>query len=262
MLLGRALILSCGLASSVSADSLADMRQDLAGLLVDTRRLQLDIVTIQGGGSINDSSLLDKVVVIENELRRLTGQTEDLTYQISAVVRDANQRIASLEARVCALEPGCIVAGLGVDMPTGFQVKTPSDLVMSPDILTTSEQSEFDLANTMLISGDTLSAVQMFEDFVTAFPIGPLTQKAHLFLGHGYMNISKFRLAARSYLEAYSINEANEVASSALYNLALAFHHMGNTKEGCLTLNEVQFRYSNSDIVADAKQAAAELSCI
>jgi hypothetical protein len=37
---------------------------------------------------------------------------------------------------------------------------------------------------------------------------------------------------------------------------------MGNTKEGCMTLNEVQFRYSNSDIVADAKQAAAELSCI
>ena len=73
---------------------------------------------------------------------------------------------------------------------------------------------------------------------------------------------SKFRLAARSYLEAYSVDEANEVASSALYNLALAFHHMGNTKEGCLTLNEVQFRYSNSDIVADAKQAAAELSCI
>ncbi|HAJ84378.1 MAG TPA: tol-pal system protein, partial [Rhodobacteraceae bacterium] len=72
MLLGRALILSCGLASSVSADSLADMRQDLAGLLVDTRRLQLDIVTIQGGGSINDGSLLDKAVVIENELRRLT----------------------------------------------------------------------------------------------------------------------------------------------------------------------------------------------
>ena len=82
------------------------MRQDLAGLLLDTRRLQLDIVTTQGGGSINEGSLLDKAVVIENELRRLTGQTEDLTYRISAVVRDANQRIASLEARVCALEPG------------------------------------------------------------------------------------------------------------------------------------------------------------
>ena len=262
MLLGRALILSCVLASSVSADNLADMRQDLAGLLLETKRLQLDIITTQGGGSINESSLLDKAVVIENELRRLTGQTEDLTYRISAVVRDANQRIASLEARVCALELGCMVAGIGEDMPTGSPVETPSGLVMSPDILTISEQSEFDLANTMLISGDTLSAVQMFEDFVKAFPVGPLTQKAHLFLGHGYMDISKFRLAARSYLEAYSVDEANEFASSALYNLALAFHHMGNTKEGCMTLNEVQFRYSNSDIVADAKQAAAELSCI
>mgnify|MGYP001212933850 CR=1 FL=1 len=262
MYLGRALILSCGLASSVSADSLADMRQDLAGLLDVTRRLQLDIVATLGGGPTSDGSLLGKAVVIENELRRLTGQTEDLAYRISVVVRDINQRITSLDARVCALEPGCAVTGSGEAMPIVSQVKKPSDLARTPDTLTVSEQSEFDLANTMLISGDTLSAVQMFEDFIIAFPIGPLTQKAHLFLGHGYMDISKFRLAARSYLEAYSVDEENAVASSALYNLALAFHRMGNTEEGCLTLNEVQFRYSNSDIVADAKQAAVELSCI
>ena len=31
---------------------------------------------------------------------------------------------------------------------------------------------------------------------------------------------------------------------------------------GCLTLSEVQFRYAGSDIVADAKQAEAELACV
>ena len=102
----------------------------------------------------------------------------------------------------------------------------------------------------------------MLEDFVADFPIGPLTQKAHLFLGHGYMDIFEFRLAARAYLEAYSVNETNVVAPSALYHLALAFHKMGNAEEGCLTLKEVQFRYADLDIVADAKQAEAELACL
>ena len=58
------------------------------------------------------------------------------------------------------------------------------------------------------------------------------------------------------------MDEKNELAPVALYHLALAFHKMGNAKEGCLTLNEVQFRYAESDIVADAKQAEAELACV
>jgi TolA-binding protein len=262
MQLGRALILTLGLASPVSADRLADMRQDLAALLLDTKRLRLEMVTTRGAGFINDGSLLDRTAAIENELQRLTGETEELAYRISTIVRDANRRIASLETRVCTLEPGCTVTEFGSTLPIGPDVKSRPDLVLPPEILTISEQSEFDAANRMLMSGDSLSALQMFEDFVRAFPVGPLTQKAHLLLGHGYMDVLEFRLAARAYLEAYSVDEANEVAPSALYHLALAFHRMGNAKEGCLTLSEVQFRYADLDIAADAKQAEAELACV
>ena len=262
MHLGRAFVLVIGLAGPVSADSLADMRQNLAGLLLEIQRLQTEMETTEVARFIKDRALLDRTASIENELQRLTGQTEELAYRISAIVRDATQRIANLEVRVCALEPGCVVAELGATLPIGPQLKLQSNRTPTPGILTISERMEFDAANKMLISGDTVSAVQMLEDFVTDFPIGPLTQKAHLFLGHGYMDIFKFRLAARAYLEAYSVDEANPVAPSALYHLALAFHKMGNAEEGCLTLNELQFRYADLDIVADAKQAQADLACV
>ena len=75
------------------------------------------------------------------------------------------------------------------------------------------------------------------------------------------MDSAEFRLAARAYLEAYSVDEANEVAPTALYHLALSFHRMGNAQEGCLTLSEVQFRYAQTELAADAKLAEAELSC-
>ena len=261
MHLGRAFFLVIGLAGPVSADSLADMRQNLAGLLLETQRLQLEMVTTEVAGFIKDGALLDRTASIENELQRLTGQTEELAYRISEIVRDATQRIANLEVRVCALEPGCVVAELGATLPIGPELKLQSNRTSISGILTISERAEFDAANKMLISGDTVSAVQMLEDFVTDFPVGPLTQKAHLFLGHGYMDIFKFRLAARAYLEAYSVDETNSVAPSALYHLALAFHKMGNAEEGCLTLSELQFRYADLDIAADAKQAEAELAC-
>ena len=261
MYLGRAFVFVIGLAGPVSADSLADIRQNLAGLLIETQRLQLEMVPTQVTKFIKGGALLDRTASIENELRRLTGQTEELAYRISEIVRDATQRIANLEVQICALEPGCAVAELGATLPIGPEQKSQPNHIPVPGILTISEQVEFDAANKMLISGDTLSAVQMLENFVINFPIGPLTQKAHLFLGHGYTDILKFRLAARAYLEAYSVDEKNPVAPSALYHLALAFHKMGNAKEGCLTLNELQFRYADLDIVADAKQAEAELAC-
>ena len=262
MTLGRVLILIAGLSGPASADSLADMRQDLADLVYETKRLRLELTATQVGDVPNDGALLDRTAAIENELQRLTGQTEELAYRISAIVRDATQRIALLEARICAMEPGCEVTQLGATLPLGSDRDSGLDLVLPDEILTISEQAEFDAANEMLMSGDTRSAAQMFNEFVKAFPIGPLTQRAHLFLGHAYMDSSEFRLAARAYLEAYSMDEANEVAPFALYHLALSFHRMGNEKEGCLTLSEVQFRYAELEIAADAKLAEVELSCL
>ena len=45
MTLGRALILIAGLSGPASADSLADMRQDLAGLWYESKRLRLELTS-------------------------------------------------------------------------------------------------------------------------------------------------------------------------------------------------------------------------
>ena len=75
MTLGRVLILIAGLSGPASADSLADMRQDLADLLYETKRLRLELTATQVGDVPNDGALLDRTAAIENELQRLTGQT-------------------------------------------------------------------------------------------------------------------------------------------------------------------------------------------
>ena len=49
--------------------------------------LRLELTAAQKGGFTNDGALLDRTAAIENELQRLTGQTEELAYRISAIVR-------------------------------------------------------------------------------------------------------------------------------------------------------------------------------
>jgi len=60
MTLGRVLILIVGLSGPASADSLADMRQDLADLLYATTRLRLELTATQVGDVPNDGALLDR----------------------------------------------------------------------------------------------------------------------------------------------------------------------------------------------------------
>lgn len=254
-------VLAAALAGPASADSLADIRQDLANLLLVTDRLQLEMLTTPGIDFSNEGSLLERTSVIESELQRLTGASEESTNRISIVVQDAYRRINTLEARVCALEPGCKVTELGATLPAGVMSNGLLGAVMPKATLTITEKSDFDAAKKMLSDGDTEIAIQMLKTFISVYPIGPLTQNVHLLLGHAQMDLREFRLAARAYLEAYSVNETTEIAPIALYNLALAFHKMGNAKEGCLTLDEVKFRYSGADIAEDALQAEADLAC-
>jgi|TARA_B110000093_G_C12958231_1_gene405906 TolA-binding protein len=255
------MILAFGYVGPVLADNLADIRQDLANLLLEADRLQLEMLTTPGIDFSNEGSLLDRTSAIESELQRLTGATEESANRISIVVQDVYRRIKTLETSVCALEPGCNVTELGSSLPVGVISNGLTRTSMLEETLTITEKSDFDAVKKILARGETETAVQMLKEFIAEFPVGPLTQKVHLLLGHAHMDLLEFRLAARAYLEAYSVNEGTEIAPVALYNLALAFHKMGNAKEGCLTLDEVKFRYSGAEIVVDALQAEADLAC-
>ena len=70
-------VLAAGLGGQASADSLADIRQDLANLLLVTDRLQLEMLTTPGIDFSNEGSLLERTSVIEGELQRLTGASEE-----------------------------------------------------------------------------------------------------------------------------------------------------------------------------------------
>ncbi|MGB0798695.1 MAG: tol-pal system protein [Planktomarina sp.] len=253
----------CGVSGAAAADTLADMRQDLASLLVEIHHLDRELSATQAAGFVHAGSLLDRTNVIELELQRLTAKAEELTFRVTTIVRDATARVADLEACICALEPGCVMGEVGSTLPLGdIDGDIPAEYdPMEGVILTVTEQKDLDAAKQAFAEGDVATAIVLFTEFLTTYPVGPFTQLAHLELGHAHLEAADYKLAAREYLEAFSVNETTALAPNALYSLAIAFHKMGKTDEGCLTLQEVQFRFEGEEAANDAMDAAVTLNC-
>ena len=106
-----AMALAVGLTGPALAQdqTLADIRQELVVLNTDVQRLKRELSTTGGvGGGAAGGSVLDRVNVIEAELRRLTDKTEQLEFRINSVVTDGTNRVGDLEFRLCELEAATV----------------------------------------------------------------------------------------------------------------------------------------------------------
>ena len=78
-----AISLSVGVAHAQDSETLADIRQELTVLSVEMQKLTRELSTTGTMGTATVSwSVLERVDAIENELRRLTARTEELSLRV------------------------------------------------------------------------------------------------------------------------------------------------------------------------------------
>ncbi len=243
----------CALSGPLAADTFADIRQDLSKLRGDMRALNAEMQTTRTAWQLPDGAIIDRVTQIEAKLQSLTQSLEQLEFRISQLAASSEQRLAALDARLCALDPSC----------DGASIASPSENapLASGIVLTVTEQREFDAAKAVLDGGDPASAVEVFTDFTESYPGGPLTQQAFYLMGEAHADLEAHRDAARAYLSSYSTDPQSVLAADALFKLSLSFNQLGRTKEACVTLAEVEFRFPSSAAAAAALAAMADLGC-
>lgn len=258
-----------------SAETLADIRQELSVLYVEIQRLRGELNTTgAASGSGASGSTLDRVNAIEAEVTRLTALTERLQLDVDSVVRDGTNRIGDLEFRLCELEPACDIGSLG-ETPslgggepasagaggaTAFQA-TPLPSTPQPSGLAVAEQADFDRANAAFDDGDFADAVTGFQTFVETYPGSPLSADAHYLRGEAEANLGRWNPAARAFLSAFSAAPDGPRAPIALTSLGVALAQIGQPEEACLTLSEVGVRYPGSASVAEAQAEMGRLGC-
>ncbi|QDC08888.1 tol-pal system protein YbgF [Oceanicola sp. D3] len=264
------------------AQTLADIRQELATVYVSMQELKRELSTTQGasGGAVA-GSVLDRVNAIEAQLQALTSRTEEMQNRIDRVVADGTNRVGDLEFRVCEIEPSCDFGEIGDTLPLGGTAPASGggggqQAVITPDngngnggttapstgpAMAVAEQADFDRAKAALDSGSFQSAVDLFASFTQSYPGGPLTSAAHFWRGEALYELSKVPEAARAYLESYSSDPQGPMAADALYKLGTSLADLGQNTEACTTLGEVQVRFPNSDVAFDAGAARRTIGC-
>lgn len=265
-------------AAAQQDQTLADIRQQLSLLQGEMQGLQRELSTTGGAtGSAGGSTVLDRVNAIESELQRLTQSTERLSFRIESVTRDGSARIEDLRFQLCELTTDCDLASLpnagalggstsgavapGGTAPTQRPTTGTTSEATGGAQLAVGEQADFDRARTALDAGNNAEAAQLFQQFVTAYPTGPLSTDAQFFRGQALARDSQHAAAARSYLEAFSGTPEGPRAPEALVGLGTALGSLGQTEEACLTLSEVAIRFPSSPTVAQANAARTGLGC-
>ena len=260
------------LAAQDRAQSLADIRTELAALAGDIQALRSELVSggTDGLQAAGGATALERMDAIEAELAQLTARTEELQNSLHRIVADGTNRIGDLEFRLCELEEGCDVANLPITQSLGDFVglvpNTPA-VVIQPGNGTTSaelavnEQADFDRAKAALDSGDFRSAADLFAAFSQTYTGGPLTADAQFYRGDAQIQLGETAKAARAYLEAFSGTPNGPTAPKALLKLGSALGVLGQTQEACVTLGEVAARFPTAPEAIEANTAMRALAC-
>ena len=239
-------------------------------LSVEMQKLTRELSTTGTMGTATVSgSVLERVDAIENELRRLTARTEELSLRVEAVAQDGTRRVADLEFRLVELEGGDVstlgqTSTLGGDLPEG-QVAVASPVASPSRELTAElavgEAADFAAARKALEAGEFADAAARLKSFNETYPGSPVATKAALAYGAALEGQGDMTGASRAYLDAFRREPTGEDAPEALYRLGNGLGRLGQTAEACKTLAEVSVRFPGGEPASKAEAERSRLGC-
>lgn len=258
-------------------------------LRIETRELEREVGGAQEAlGALGDSRaaavLQNRLIAIEEELRRLTGRVEEVEFheqqtrdRIDRLVADLDRRLAAIEQRPPALAAGDAGAGdetaldeLAMEVsPTdeaapsrdGATLGTiPRDAVLGIPVpsaespaaavpagaLAGGSPARFTAALDLLQTGEYGTAEAAFARWLDDFPDDPQAPVASYWLGEAQLAQDDHANAAATFAANYrTFGPDAPRAADNLLKLGTALGAMGDTTRACQTFTEMDRRYQN-----------------
>ena len=256
--------------SNADPETLQSIRSELTQLYAEVQALRAEMAG--DGGATATAQLNGPAVVrldaMEQQLREVTGQVEQLRFRMDQIVVDGTRRIGDLEFRLVELEGGDLSAlgetptlgGEAVEMAS--VIPAPTDDTLEDGVeLAISEEADFDAATQSLGDGDYANAVIQFGQFLSNYPGGPLSARALFHMGEAQEAMGQHKDAARSYLDSFTTRPDGSYAPQALMRVAISLGELGKVDNACQTLNEVLVRYPNSAVIEQTRSSQQSLGC-
>jgi tol-pal system protein YbgF len=261
-------LLALAFAAPAGAQSLADIKVELAQLSAEFNALKSELTATGNTTALGGGDALQRMDTIEATLARLTARAEEIELRVNRVVSDGTNRIGDIEFRLCEATPGCDPLNMPATAPLGGDTaaatpaptETTAPAAGGPE-LAMGEQADFDRAKEVLGQGDFRAAADLFATFTQSYPGGPLTQDAHFQRAGALTQLGDTSGAARAYLDAFSSNPNGTLAPDALVKLGEGLGALGQVPEACVTLAEVGLRYPGSMAATQATVAMQGFAC-
>lgn len=262
-------------AQQPDADSLADMRGELAAVQQGLQSLRAELVAsgAQGFQAAGGDSAIDRMNAMESQIARLTDRIEQTQNRINRIVEDGTRRVGDLEFRLCELDETCDLGALttpelgGLGMDGGmFSVDVLPAAPAEPEgngvkAASAAEQADFDQARQVLGQGDFRRAAELFAAVAQNYAGGPLTAEALYLRGAALDSAGEPRSAAAAWLEGFAADPDGPRAGENLLGIARIIADDGDPMAACLYLAEIPARFPGSDHAAEADRRMAALQC-
>lgn len=228
------------------------------------------IVTSFSFGAVSTSvyaqAYNERIEQQELELRRLTGEVETLKYQNLRYKKDLDALRKEMNLRFEMLAPP---EATKETVPESTEEKSKENKTNEDTYLTVPEKTKtdktailiYEAAQADLQRKDYSAAAKGFERIIAQYPDNKLTPNAYYWLGETHYSRKEYDKAAINFLDGKRKFPNSPKAGHSLYKLAMSLYFLGEEKEACITLDEVEKNYlpkdlSLKDVIAKGRMQA------
>lgn len=207
---------------------------------------------------VKQAGLAADIEEIRAEVQALEGRIEEKVYQADLFEQDisglgtgelesVNGEIEQLRKEVAALKKalGIEVEGFaGTETPV--EVPEAVEAEPAPDEGEPDVRAEYDKAYGFFTDGDYEACRDAFVVFLEKFPLTPLTDNGHFWLGQAYYKLEDYRRAAVEYDTVVMNFPASEKLPDALLKQGFCFDEIGEKSAAMEVLTRVIAEYPDS----------------
>jgi tol-pal system protein YbgF len=244
-------------------DRLEKQLQEVREIVLQARSTGRPIEIKDAGPDPVVTALSGRVDDMEQSLRGINGQVDDLTHRLDMARRDASDEkaeIAALSDRLDKLEKA--LAALTAPPPAAQPA--PNDAGAAPDNgppAPSADQSDpkaaYAHARQLLLDGDYPGAQAAFQAYVEQYPSTPQAPQARYWLGETKYVQDDYAGAAAAYIGATKGWPQTSWAPDAVVKLALSLLQLNRPTDACAALGEFDRHYAKSGGAAAKTRADA-----
>jgi tol-pal system protein YbgF len=229
-------------------------------------QLEARLTKLEEGYKQQTSSMLDllsQVEILNQELRKLRGQNEELVHNLQDAEKRQKDFYVDLDARVrrfettdlAAQQSAASAAAQGAAAPA---VATPAPAAKAEDV-NAAENAAYDEAYGFYKVANYEKTLVAFSEFLKKFPESAKVPNAHYLMGNAYFALDDYKRSIASYQVVVSKFESNPKVPDAWLNIAGCQQKLKDVPAAKKTLKMLIAKYPDSSAAGKAKKRLAAL---